>query len=160
MVEYEYSYKVKDINPFIEYCKEKNYSKEKENLQTRILYHNDNNMLARITKTEIGEEIYTEFNLKDEGDLENNLNICRESPMLVLDNSNKEFIESMLEMLDFKKFKTLKRKRYVFVKEDVKFEIDDYIEPDMKVLAIEGEKSSVDKIYYELENTINKLKVK
>ena len=160
MVEYEYSYKVKDINPFIEYCKENNYSKEKENLQTRILYHNDNNMLARITKTEIGEEIYTEFNLKDEGDLKNNLNICRESSMLVIDNSNKKFIKSMLEMLDFKKIKTLKRKRYVFVKEDVKFEIDDYIELDMKVLAIEGEKSSVDKIYHELENTINKLKVK
>ena len=151
MVEYEYSYKVKDIEPFINYCKENGYSKLKENMQTRILYHNANKMLARITKTEIGEDVYTEFNLKDEGDLENNLNVCRESPMLVIDDTNKEFIMSMLEMLDFKKFKTLKRKRYVFEKGNVKFEIDDYIEPCMKVVAIEGEKESVDKVYEELK---------
>ena len=32
-------------------------------------------------------------------------------------------------------------------KSDVKFEIDDYTRPQMKVVAIEGEKSQVDKVY-------------
>ena len=40
--------------------------------------------------------------------------------------------------------------RYVFEKGDVKFEIDDYTRPEMKVVAIEGEKTQVDKVYQEL----------
>ncbi len=36
----------------------------------------------------------------------------------------------------------------------VKFEIDDYITPCMKVVAIEGEKESVDKVYEELKNLL------
>ena len=44
------------------------------------------------------------------------------------------------------------RKRYVYINNNVIFEIDKYIEPVMNVVAIEGNKDEVDNIY-------NKLKV-
>ena len=46
--------------------------------------------------------------------------------------------------------------RYVYEKGGVKFEIDDYIRPQMKVVAIEGNKDEVDKVYNELLNVISK----
>ncbi len=159
MIEYEYSYKVKEIKPFIDYCEKNNYKKIKESFQTRILYNNGNGMLARITKTLVNGKEIVEFNFKDEANLEEKLNVSRESPMLIVNESNEKFIDSMLEMLDFKKFKELKRKRYVYEKEKVKFEIDDYIEPEMKVLAVEGDKSKVDKVVTEIKESIDELKI-
>ena len=54
----------------------------------------------------------------------------------------------------FNKFKTLERKRYVYKKNNAKFEIDEYSAPEkMYVVAIEGEKEEVDSIYEE----VNKL---
>ena len=44
-----------------------------------------------------------------------------------------------------------KRKRYVYFKDGVKFEIDNYTQPAMKVAAIEGEKEKVDKVYNEVK---------
>lgn len=158
MVEYEYSYKVKNIVPFLNYCEENGYIKKKENMQTRVLFTNGRGMLAKMTTTfQDGKEV-VDFNLKDEGNLEQTLNLCRESPKLIVSDTNREFVYSMLDMLEFKKFKELKRKRYVYVKENVKFEIDDYINPVMKVLAIEGEKEEVDKVYRVLSKEIERLK--
>lgn len=79
--------------------------------------------------------------------------------MLEINQTNKESIESILNMLNFKKSKELKRNRYIYEKENVKFEIDDYFQPEMKVVAIEGEKEEVDKIYMELENLYKKCKI-
>ena len=53
----------------------------------------------------------------------------------------------------------LKRKRYVFEKNSVKFEIDEYIEPVMNVVAIEGLQEEVDAVYNELEEIINRNRV-
>lgn len=39
MVEYEYSFKVKDIQPFIAYCGEKGYIKEKDMCIRKIMLH-------------------------------------------------------------------------------------------------------------------------
>lgn len=65
--------------------------------------------------------------------------------------NNTEFVDSMLGMLNFSFYKELKRKRYVYFKDGVKFEIDNYTQPAMKVAAIEGEKEKVDKVYNELK---------
>lgn len=65
--------------------------------------------------------------------------------------NNTEFVDSMLGMLNFSFHKELKRKRYVYFKDGVKFEIDNYTQPAMKVAAIEGEKEKVDKVYNELK---------
>ena len=66
---------------------------------------------------------------------------------------------SLIEILNLNTKKVLKRKRYVYEKENVKFEIDEYIEPVMNVIAIEGKKEEVDRVYKKLENIFNKNKV-
>ncbi len=48
--EYEYSFKVKSISEFIQYCIDNKYEKKKEYLQTRILYKNGGPIMARITE--------------------------------------------------------------------------------------------------------------
>ena len=65
---------------------------------------------------------------------------------------------SLIEILNLNTKKVLKRKRYVYEKENVKFEIDEYIEPLMNVIAIEGKKEEVDRVYKYLENIIIKNK--
>ena len=65
---------------------------------------------------------------------------------------------SLIEILNLNTKKVLKRKRYVYEKENVKFEIDEYIEPLMNVIAIEGKKEEVDRVYKHLENIIIKNK--
>lgn len=79
-----------------------------------------------------------------------------ETTSLKVTEDNKEFIMSMLDMLGFNEFKTLKRKRYVYSKNNVKFEIDEYSEPEkMYVVAVEGEKEEVDNIYEEVNKLFN-----
>ena len=90
------------------------------------------------------------FDLKDENDSKDVLKILRESGKIDVTN-NTEFVDSMLGMLNFSFHKELKRKRYVYFKDGVKFEIDNYTQPAMKVAAIEGEKEKVDKVYNELK---------
>ena len=65
---------------------------------------------------------------------------------------------SLIEILNLNTKKVLKRKRYVYEKENVKFEIDEYIKPLMNVIAIEGKKEEVDRVYKKLENIIIKNK--
>ena len=139
--------------------KNKNIKKGEKIFQTRTLYTNNNKILARITVNEIegNKTVYLKF--KEENNSEQVLKISKESQMLEINQTNKESIESILNMLNFKKSKELKRNRYIYEKENVKFEIDDYFQPEMKVVAIEGEKEEVDKIYMELENLYKKCKI-
>ena len=58
-----------------------------------------------------------------------------------------DFVKSVLSMLEFDFYKELDRVRYVYVKNKVTFEIDEYIKPKMKVVGIEGNKEEVDKVY-------------
>lgn len=162
MIEYEYSFKVKDIEPFIKFCKDNNYEESKVVLQTRTLYKNDSKILARITKNEIGEETFLYLNFKEENETENILKQSQESQILEINDSNKEFINSFLKMFKFRKSKELKRKRYVYKKdkeESVKFEIDEYSKPQMKVVAIEGDKKQVDKVYEQIKHLYNTYKI-
>ena len=130
------------------------YTKEKENIQTRVLYKNPYSVLARITTQENKDKVVTSINFKDENESADILKTSRETSSLNITEENKEFIMSMLDMLEFNKFKTLKRKRYVYTKNNAKFEIDEYSAPEeMYVVAIEGEKEEVDSIYEE----VNKL---
>ena len=54
MQEYEDSFKVKSIDPYINYCEENNYIKKSSIKENRIVYHNDNlkHVIARITTKE------------------------------------------------------------------------------------------------------------
>lgn len=152
--EYEYSFKVDDILPFIKFCEENNYTKKDEYNQIRTLYKNDNKILARITKCEINgiEKIY--FDLKDENESNDVLKVSRESGQIDVTN-NIEFANALIDMLNFKFHKKLDRKRYVYQKNNVTFEIDNYKEPKMNVVAIEGEKNDVDNVYNNIKNILS-----
>ncbi len=157
--EYEYSLKVKDVSEFIKYCNDNNYVKEDEYLQTRTLFKNGGPVMARITENEINGKVEKILNFKDDNLNDNTLKISRESKDLIVTSENEEFVESLLQILDLNNKKVLKRKRYVFVKEYVKFEIDEYLEPIINVIAIEGIKEEVDKVYESLSELINIQKV-
>lgn len=151
-LEYEYSFKVKDIKPYIDFCIENEYEKISESSQTRILYRNINKTMARITTKESNVRKETVLDFKDDNQSEETLKVSRETIPLVINNENKEAIDSILDMLEYKKDKTLIRNRVVYKKNNVTFEIDHYTSPEvMCVVAIEGLKEEVDKVYKKLE---------
>lgn len=154
--EYEYSFKVKNIKEFIQYCIENKYEKKEEYLQNRILYKNGGPIMARITENIYNGRSEKILNFKDDKLDDNALKISRESKDLVVNDDNQEFVNSLIEILELTNKKVLKRKRFVFEKNNVKFEIDEYIEPIMNVVAIEGFKKEVDLVYKELEQIINR----
>ena len=49
MKEYEYSFKVSSLNPYIDYCKKNNFEFVEETNQSRTIYRNSNKTIARIT---------------------------------------------------------------------------------------------------------------
>lgn len=157
--EYEYSFKVKEIREFIQYCISNEYEKKKEYLQTRILYKNGGPVMARVTENIYDEKSEKVLSFKDDNLNDNTLKISRESKDLIVNEGNQEFVDSLIEILDLNNKKVLKRKRYVFEKNNVKFEIDEYIEPVMNVVAIEGLQEEVDVVYNQLENIIKSNKV-
>ena len=157
--EYEYSFKVSSINEFVKYCILNKYEKREEYLQTRTIYKNGGPVMARITENIYDDRSEKVLDFKDDNLTDKILKISRESKDLIINEDNQEFVNSLLEILDLKCYIMLKRKRYVFKKNNVKFEIDEYSEPIMNVIAIEGLKSEVDKVYNELTEIINSYKV-
>jgi hypothetical protein len=71
---------------------------------------------------------------------------------MIVTDENKEIVKSILEVLDFYEAADNIRTRYEYVLGGVKFEIDDYIRPQAQVVAIEGEKELVDKVYEQVKN--------
>ena len=157
--EYEYSFKVKDIKDFVQYCINNEYRKKEEYLQTRILYKNGAPVMARITENIYSNYVEKVLNFKDDNLNDKTLKVSRETKDLVVNNDNQAFVDSLIEILDLTNKKVLKRNRYVFEKNNVKFEIDEYIEPVMNVVAIEGLQEEVDAVYNELEEIINRNRV-
>ena len=153
--EYEYSFKVKDIQKYLDYCKKNNYLLVDSCEQIRRLYKNGSKVMARITKN-IYEDYEEELlSFKDDNLNGEILHLRRESEELLITDENRLFVESLLSILELKEAKVLKRKRVVYEKDGVKLEIDDYQQPLMKVVAIEGEKREVDNVYKDLCNLIN-----
>lgn len=153
-MEYEYSFKVKDVTKYIDYCKENNYELIEESSQIRTLYKNNNGIIARITTKETNNSKKTYLDFKDDNDSDEILKVSRETiPLEVIDN-NKDAINSILDILEYKKEKKLIRNRVVYKKDGVTFEIDDYIEPKMMVVAIEGVKEEVDIVYKSIKGRV------
>ena len=152
-VEYEYSYKVKNLKPFIDYCEKNNYEFVSENKQVRTLYKNVNKIMARITKKINNGIEKTVLDFKDDNLNDEVLNVSRETIPLEVTSDNEEAIFSILDMLEYKKDKVLERTRYVYEKNQVTFELDEYTSPEvMCVVAVEGEKEEVDKVYDEIKD--------
>lgn len=153
--EYEYSFKVKDITPFIDYCINNNYELKDEYEQTRTLYKNGGQVMARITKNVYEDNDVEVLNFKDDNLNDNILKVSRESKDLVITDENRDFVQSLLEILDLKETKKLVRKRYVYKNNNAIFEIDNYTTPSMNVVAIEGKKDEVDDVYNQLKSVID-----
>jgi len=152
MKEYEYSFKVKSIKPYIDYCISNNYKEVNVVKQNRIIFENKNikNIIARITindKNEISLDFKKVCNNKED------LNISKESIPIKFTKNNIENIKSILDVLEFYETANNIRIRYIYELNGVKFEIDDYINPKMQVVAIEGEKEIVDKVYNDIKRS-------
>ena len=157
--EYEYSFKVKDIKPFVEYCQNHHYQQVEDYKQIRTLYKNGGKIMARITQNFYPDKTVEILNFKDDNLNDQTLKVSRETEDLKITDENRGFVTSLIEILDLNQPKVLERKRSVYEKEHVKFELDDYVSPVMKVVAIEGLKEEVDKVYQELEEVIEANKV-
>ena len=156
MEEYEYSFKVSSVKPYIEYCENNNYEKLSEVTQNRKVYENKHSehIIARVTTKIINGKKETVFDCKNVNKKDRELKVSSESVPIKVTKSNEKSIYSMLEVLDFYEAANNYRIRYVYKKNGVTFEIDDYIEPKMQVIGIEGIKSEVDKVYDELKKLI------
>lgn len=149
MIEYEYNFKVDDIGCVTKFCEENGFVLVSKTSENRVVFENKQNrkIISRLTTTFGKSEKVTVWDFKNVGKNDNLLKVSKESEAMVLDESGIKIARSMLEAMDFEQSADNLRTRYVFEKGDVKFEIDDYTRPQMKVVAIEGEKSQVDKVY-------------
>lgn len=150
MEEYEYNFKVKSLEPVFIYLKENNYKEIFNKKQNRIVYENikNRNIISRITSSD--EDFL--FDFKNKSYETETLKISKESLPLKIKKEDIETVKSILDVLEFEQTSNIVRTRFVFVKDEVKFEIDDYIIPKMLVVAIEGKRDKVDKVYNEVKN--------
>lgn len=146
MKEYEYSFKVNSLEKCIDYCKQNNYKLIENTKQSRTLYKNSSKIMARITVNDKEKKLdFKEDNLSTEI-----LKIRKESLPLKFDDI--KAVESILDILEYQKYITLIRTRIVYEKDSIKFELDKYESPEKYcVVAIEGKKEEVDKIYQDIE---------
>lgn len=160
MIEYEYNFKVDDISVVTKFCEKDGFVLVSKTSENRVVFENKQNrkIISRLTTTFGESDEVTVWDFKNVGKNDNLLKVSMESETMKLDEAGIKIARSMLEVMDFEKSADNLRTRYVFEKGDVKFEIDDYTMPEMKVVAIEGEKTQVDKVYQELVS--NKLVAK
>ena len=154
MKEYEYSFNVKSIEPYINYCRLNGFKEKFICQQNRIVYEkkDNKNLIARITTTNKNGKNKIELDFKNVNKAHKDLKESRESIPLLVNSRNQKSIFSILEIMGFYITANNTRIRYVYQKGGVIFEIDDYLEPKMKVVAIEGNKDEVDKVYLEIKD--------
>jgi adenylate cyclase class IV len=154
-IEQEYSFKVTNIKPFLKYCKNNDFKKIEKTEQVRTLYKKPDKTMLRLTIKKCGRKIVKEMDFKQDKLSSNAFVERKESlPLLYQDD---EAINSIIDFLGYKKDVELIRTRYVYCKEDIKIEIDEYVSPNvMFVVAIEGNIKKTTKIYNEFKEKYNK----
>lgn len=153
-VEYERSFNVESIKPYIEYCEKNGFNLVNKVRQNRIVYECKHNIhiIARITTETVNDKTTVLFDYKNVDKSNDDLKVSRESIPMVVTEENKDIILSILNVTDFILQSDNLRTRYVYQKDDVIFEIDDYEQPKvMQVVAIEGNEEKVENIYLELK---------
>lgn len=150
-MEYEYSFKVDSLDKYIDFCITNNYKKIEENNEIRTLYKKEDKTMARVTKKEANKNIKIFLDFKDDV-LTDDILIERKET-LPLEIKDEEAVDSILNYLNYKLDKVLNRTRIIYKKDNVVFELDNYILPDkMYVVAVEGKKEEVDIVYNEIKN--------
>ena len=157
MIEYEYSIRAKSVQPFIDYCQQNGYrfvSKSKENRQ---VFENVENrkIISRITITDNGKGNVCLFDFKNNCTGSDTFKVAKESQTLQINIEDIEIVKNMLTTIGFEQVADNLRTRYVYVKDGIKFEIDEYVRPKMNVIGIEGKKEIVDKVYQEIKENAN-----
>ena len=151
-MEYEYSFKVKELEPYIAYCEQNGYIKTKDMEQEGKEFKGPNKTVARIKilKPKDGQ-ISKVLDFKEDDESAVLVKNRRES--LPLQFVDEEAVMSILEFLGYTEPNgSYTRTRRVYEKGNVKFEMDFYHESKNKVMAIEGEKEQVDKVYEEIKD--------
>lgn len=138
-MEYEYSYKVEDLKEYLEYI-ESNYTFEDKYKEKRVIYRN-RDTIARITYK---KDIMT-LDFKENKISNDDLIIRKESKSIKFDNLDN--CEDILSFLGYKKDNSMLRYRSIYKGKNIKFEIDEYIEPEKAyVVSFEGDKDICDKV--------------
>ena len=151
MIEYEYSYKVKSLEPYINYCMNNNYDLMEENHQVRTIYRKNDGTIARITIKEKDGKVVTELDFKE--DIFSDEKVIERKESKAISFNDDEAIYSILEFLGYQKDNVLDRIRITYQKDDVKFELDKYKEPsETFVIGIEGDKNKVNEVYKKIES--------
>ena len=148
MEEYEHSFKVTSIKPFIEFCEEFGFKQVSVSSQNRKVYQSVYNphLISRLTTEKEGNKLNTYFDFKLAGNEIEGKKLSQESETLVVTDDLMPFVTSTLDVLNFKLVADNFRTRYVYDKDGITFEIDDYTVPDMKVVAVEGRKDVVESL--------------
>ena len=151
-MEYEYCYKVSNLDEYLYIIKNK-YDFVESYREKRVIYRKDNT-IARITYK--NDDMYLDFK---ENKLSNDdLIVRKESKTIKFDNI--ENCEDILDFLGYTKDNSLYRKRTIYKGVGIKFEIDEYFEPEsVLVLSFEGKKETCDKVYMEFEKLNDKYKI-
>lgn len=149
--EFEYSFKVTNLEPFFNYCKVNGYKEIETNKQTRIFYKKPDKTMARLTIKETENGIKKELDFKQ--DLMTSDALIERKESMSIPYEDNEAVLSIIEFLGYKKDIVLCRTRSVLQKENVKFEIDEYSSPEqIYVVAIEGEEKEATIVYQEVKN--------
>ena len=153
-IEQEYSFKVSDLKPFFTYLDNNNYELIETTEQVRTLYKKNDNTMLRLTVKKSNDKVVKELDFKQDN-LSNDPYIERKESLPIVYEDD-EAVQSIINFLDYKKAIELVRKRYVYKKNDIKFEIDEYISPEQAlVVAVEGQKDIIEEIYNELKDKYN-----
>lgn len=156
-IEYEYSFKVKDIKEYLLYLEDNGYKLTSNCNQQRILYKNKNKTMARVTIEEVNHKKIKKLDFKEDKLSDDDLTIRKETKSLIFTNGDE--IEEILAFLGYYKAKILIRNRSVYQKGNVKFEIDKYEYPFKDyVVALEGNQKDVDEEYKKLKDINEKNK--
>ena len=157
--EKEYSFKVTSIAPFINYCVSNKYDFIEKTEQVRTLYKKSDNTMLRLTVKKIGDKVYKEMDFKQ--DKLSNDSFIERKESKAIPYEDDEAVNSIIEFLDYKKAIELVRNRYVYSKDDIKFEIDEYLSPEEAlVVAIEGDYDKITNIFEELKDKYDEYFVK
>lgn len=151
-MEYEYSFKVTKLDKYLDIIKNK-YKYVNSYDEKRIIYRKDDT-IGRITYKE--GCVYLDF--KENKLSDNDLIIRKETKSIKFDNVDN--CENILEFLGYYKDNSIYRKRTIYQGENIKFEIDEYYEPEcVLVLSFEGKKETCDKVYKDFEKLNKKYKI-
>lgn len=139
-MEYEYSFKISTLDEYLNIIKEK-YKYVNSYDEKRIIYRKKD-IIGRITYR--NNCMYLDF--KENKISSNDLIIRKESKSIKIDNLDN--CENILNFLGFVKDNSIFRKRTIYEGDNIKFEIDEYYEPEVAfVLSFEGKKEVCDKVY-------------